>query len=48
MDNDTDLGGACGKIEVERSDYSFLTAVQFFEYKLSHYLDKTFEGLFNY
>lgn len=48
MDNDPDLGGACGEIEVEKSDYSFLTAVQFFEYKLSHYLDKTFEGLFNY
>jgi hypothetical protein len=43
-----DIGGACGEIEVEAPRYKVLQSAQFFEYKLSHYIDKTFEGTFGY
>ena len=48
MDMRKSIGGACGEIEVEMTKFSILGAAQFFEYKLSHYLDKTFEGCFGY
>ena len=42
------IGGACGEIEVEMKSFSMLAAAQFYEYKLSHYIDKSFEGCFGY
>ena len=36
-------------MEVDLSgDFNFLTYAQYYEYKLSHYIDKAFEGCFSY
>ncbi|CDW79909.1 chitin synthase 1 [Stylonychia lemnae] len=48
LDYGKNIGGACGEIEVEMPQFSILSSVQFFEYKISHFLDKSFEGCFGY
>ncbi|CDW86208.1 UNKNOWN [Stylonychia lemnae] len=48
LDYGKNIGGACGEIEVEMPQFSVLSCVQFFEYKISHFLDKSFEGCFGY
>ncbi|CDW89133.1 chitin synthase 1 [Stylonychia lemnae] len=48
LDFKQSIGGACGEIEVEMPKFSILSAAQFYEYKLSHYIDKSFEGCFGY
>lgn len=49
MKSNDHLGGCCGDLEVDLSDgYNLLTYAQYYEYKLSHYIDKAFEGCFSY
>ena len=52
MEDDPDCGGACGEIEVDTSEFeckSFLIIfAQYFEYKISNYLDKAAEQLFGF
>ena len=43
------LGGCCGDLEVDlKGGFNLLTYAQDYEYKLSHYIDKAFEGCFSY
>lgn len=52
MDIKPDIGGACGDMDVDLSineeGKNVLTYAQYYEYKLSHFIDKAFEGCFNY
>eukprot|EP00347_Sterkiella_histriomuscorum_P019417 403341703 len=48
LDMNVNIGGACGEIEVEMPQFTILSAAQYFEYKLSHYIDKSFEGCFGF
>lgn len=53
MDVKPDLGGCCGDLEVDlgclrESWFNLLAYAQYYEYKLSHYIDKAFEGCFSY
>lgn len=52
MDAKDELGGACGDLGVDLSlsdgCFNILVESQYFEYKLSHYIEKTYEGCFSY
>ena len=52
MDTQQNLGGCCGDLEVDLdsldSCFNLLAYAQYYEYKLSHYIDKAFEGCFSY
>ena len=52
MNQKQELGGVCGDLEVDLSQtkgcFNVLAYAQFMEYKLSHFIDKAFEGCFSY
>jgi chitin synthase len=49
MEEDPQLGGACGEIVVRKArPWSLLDASQSFEYKMSHIMDKAAESMFGY
>lgn len=52
MNNQPNLGGCCGDLEVDLDNldecFNLLAFAQYYEYKLSHYIDKAFEGCFSY
>jgi chitin synthase len=49
MDTMDKIGGACGDMGIDMSfPKSPLVYAQYYEYKLSHYLEKTCEGIFKY
>jgi len=52
MDAYPKVGGSCGEIAVDlellKGRKTIITFAQYYEYKLSHYLDKAFEGCFSY
>lgn len=52
MNSHASCGGACGEIEVDTAGASFTTFLvifaQYFEYKISNYLDKMAEQLFGF
>ncbi len=50
MDNDKYIGGCCGEIvtEIEGNVCNPLVMAQLMEYKLSHFIDKSFESLLGF
>lgn len=52
MDKNKSCGGACGEIQVDLSDFGcgnyLLGAIQYYEYKVSHFIDKSFEAMFGF
>lgn len=49
MENNPQLGGVCGEITVRNPKiYNLIEASQYFEYKISHVMDKAMESVFGY
>ena len=49
MENNPQLGGVCGEITVRNPKvYNMIEASQYFEYKISHVMDKAMESVFGY
>lgn len=48
LDSNKHIGGVCGDMDIDLTlDRSFLAYCQYYEYMISHYIDKCFESLFN-
>ena len=52
MEANNNCGGACGEIQIDTSSASFGTFLQiyaqYFEYKISNFLDKAAENLYGF
>ncbi|KAG0288149.1 Chitin synthase, class 3 [Linnemannia gamsii] len=46
MQNDTTIMGLCGETKIANKTASWVTAIQVFEYYISHHLGKAFESVF--
>jgi chitin synthase len=46
MRNDTSIMGLCGETRIANKNSSWVTAIQVYEYFISHHLAKNFESLF--
>ncbi|KAI8823048.1 chitin synthase-domain-containing protein [Fimicolochytrium jonesii] len=46
MHNDASIMGLCGETRIENKTQSWVTAIQVFEYYISHHLGKAFESIF--
>ncbi|KAF9128537.1 hypothetical protein BGX30_014286 [Mortierella sp. GBA39] len=46
MQNDTTIMGLCGETKIANKTVSWVTAIQVFEYYISHHLGKAFESVF--
>lgn len=46
MRSDTSIMGLCGETQIQNKTASWVTAIQVFEYYISHHLNKAFESIF--